>query len=205
MSKFLRKFTFFALKAMGLKRIFSQDPIPYLKLRKTDKKNPPKHLYKKYQIERKEILESTIYSARKEGINSENHKLIIFIPGGAFVSGPAQHHWDAVHNIVEQCNVPVWLLIYPKAPEFNIQQFCQNVDLVFNAALEVTTADHIIFIGDSVGGNLILTLVQRLIINQQNVPSTLILITPVLDASMTNLEIDDLVLLDPIVNKKAFC
>lgn len=184
---------------MGIKRNFSQDPIDYHKIRKSDKRKPPKSFYRKFHIVEKELLNTKITSIGSKKNNANPKKLILFIHGGAFISGPAQYHWDVSGKIVEKTDIPIWLVDYPKAPEYNIQQINQNIDSVYEAALQEAESNELILIGDSVGGNLIMTLVQRLIAQNQKLPSKLVLITPVLDASMTNKEIDNID--DPMLSK----
>ena len=55
--------------------------------------------------------------------------------------------------------------------------------------------------GDSVGGTLTIALTQRLIQNKISLPSKIILISPVLDASFTNPKIDEIDKKDPMLSK----
>lgn len=201
MSKFRKHLAFFALKVMGIKSNFSQDPIDYHKVRKSDRKKSPKRFYRKFHVAEKYLFDTKITSIRSKKNKTGENKLVLYLPGGAFISGPVQHHWDALDKMVEKTNIPVWLVDYPKSPEHNIQQISQNIDSVYQAALEEASPDEITLIGDSAGATLIMSLVQRLINKNEKVPSKLILITPVFDSSMTNTEIDKIDKEDPILSK----
>ncbi len=185
---------------MGVKKIFSKNPIDYKKLRKSDQKLPPKNFFKKFIVEEEQIHETIIHKIKNK--ETKTSGLVIFIHGGAFISGPAEHHWKATEKIVQQTEKELWLLDYPKAPETKIQQICRNIDMVFDLALQNFKPEHITLIGDSVGGNLIMTLTQRLIERKKEVPKKLILITPVFDSSLSNPEIDSIGEKDPMLHKR---
>ena len=78
----------------------------------------------------------------------------------------------------------------------------QNIDAIYERALEVHSASQIILIGDSVGGTLITTLVQRLIAQSLPIPQKIVLISPVMDASLTNSQIAAIDKVDPMLSRK---
>jgi acetyl esterase/lipase len=180
----------------GLKKTFSQSPVNVKKLRKDDIHGIPNGLLKKENCRQFRVLSSAISEIK----SSDNKKLILFIHGGAFVSGPAQHHWDMVKHLIKTTEATVWMCDYPKAPESKIEEINRNMDAVFAKAKQEFKT--ITVMGDSVGGNLAMSLTQRLIKQQQDLPSLLLLITPVLDASFSNPEIDTVDKSDPMLSKK---
>ncbi|WP_299675277.1 alpha/beta hydrolase fold domain-containing protein [uncultured Tenacibaculum sp.] len=195
----LRNLTFLIIRLMGIKKIFSKNPVDYKKLRKSDRKLPPKSLSKKFLVESLDLDDNKVYKIKKPNTTSKD--LIIFIHGGAFISGPAEHHWNAIEKIVKHTGKELWLIDYPKAPEYNIHQICQNIDWVYEFATQtLALSENITLIGDSVGGNLIMTLTQRLLEKKKEIPKQLILITPVFDASMSNPEIESIAEKDPMLN-----
>lgn len=188
----------FVLKLKGLKKIFSKDPIDYKKLRKEDVKQPKGSFYKKNSKPFK-ILDSSI----TELISTDKKKkIVLFFPGGAFVSGPTTHHWDTLKEIYKKTNCTIWLCDYPKAPEHKITQITNNIDAVYTEALKKYNHKEIILMGDSVGGTLTIALVQRLVREGRELPSKIILISPVLDASMSNSQIDEIDAKDILLAKK---
>ena len=90
---------------------------------------------------------------------------------------------------------------YPKAPEHKIEEISMNIDFVFAKALESFKPSNISLIGDSVGGTLITALMQRLVKQQIELPNQIILVSPVMDASMTNPAIDQIDTTDPMLAK----
>ncbi len=184
------------LKIKGVKKIFSTDPIDYKKLRKEDIKEPKGSAYKKANT-------FSVFNSRITEIKTskKSDKLILFVHGGAFVSGPVQHHWEAVKKMHKKTDFTVWLCDYPKAPESKINEISENIDAVYDKALETYEAKNILLLGDSVGATLIFALVQRLIKKGNKTPSKIIAITPVMDASLSNSEIKEVDKKDPILSK----
>jgi acetyl esterase/lipase len=128
-------------------------------------------------------------------------KLVIFVHGGAFVAGPTLYHWQAVQALSESTQHDVWMCDYPKAPACKIAEISHNIDGVYAAALEKYAAKDITLIGDSVGGTLVLALVQRIVQQGAAVPRQLILISPVLDATFSNPQIAAIDKTDPILSR----
>lgn len=187
----------FVLKLKGIKKTFSTDPVDYKKIRKEDVKIPKGSFFKKQK--RFTVLDTTITEVlSKEGTN----KLILFIHGGAFISGPAEHHWNTIKKLHKHTEYTIWLCDYPKAPESQIDVISNNIDAVYKKALESYQPENIVLLGDSVGGTLSFALVQRLIKNQKEVPSKIIAISPVMDATLSNPRIMEFDKKDPMLSKK---
>ncbi|WP_298418186.1 alpha/beta hydrolase [uncultured Kordia sp.] len=186
------------MKLKGLKKSFSQDPIDYKKIRKEDVYHPKGSFFKQNIIRSFNISKSLITEIGKKENTS---KLLIFVHGGAFISGPGQHHWDTIKEISKQTDYTIWMCNYPKAPEHKISEISENIDLIYNRALKEYQPNQISFIGGSVGGTLITALMQRLIAKKKQLPHKIILVSPVMDASMSNPDIDKVDQVDPMLSK----
>lgn len=187
------------IKLKGIKKNFSKNPIDYLKIRKEDLHNITSNFSKKCTVQHRTILQSKITEILQK---KRSDQLILFIHGGAFISGPAQHHWDSIKHIVKKTSKNVWMCNYPKAPEHKISEISKNIDAVYAAAAESYNPREIVLIGDSVGGTLVTALTQRLIAKGIEAPEKIILISPVMDASLTNPNIDAIDTIDPMLSKK---
>lgn len=190
-------FTLLVIKLKGVKRNFSSDPIDYLKIRKEDIHRPSGSFFRKHILRTFKVSDTIISEV---ALNENAEHLLIFIHGGAFISGPAQHHWDSVKKIATKTNYKIWLCDYPKAPEHQIDIISKNIDSIYASALKSYQADQISIIGDSVGGSLATALIQRVILKKGELPNKLILVTPVMDASMSNLAIKTLEKSDPMLS-----
>ena len=195
------KLVLIVLKIKGLKKIFSQNSIDYIKLRKEDIKKPKGRFYQKNITNRFKLLDTMITEVSSA---TKTDELIIFIPGGAFISGPAQHHWDSIKKIQKETNHTVWVCDYPKAPENKITEISKNISEVYKQATEKYEPNKITLVGDSVGGTLIVGLIQRLIENGIAKPQKIVLISPVLDASLSDPQSRDLDKTDPMLSAAGF-
>lgn len=191
--------TVFVLKLKGIKKEFSKSPIDYKKLRKDDIYTPKGSFFNSSLTSVFNIAETKITEIRK---NETSEKLLIFVHGGAFVFGPSAHHWDTIKTLSKNTDFNVWMCDYPKAPENKIDNISHNIYQVFQKAKTLYKPENITFIGDSAGATLILLLVQDLIKKQETLPSKLILISPVLDASLDNPDVDFYDAKDPMLSKK---
>jgi acetyl esterase/lipase len=189
------------LRLKGVKKIFSQDPIPYKKLRKEDIHKPFKRMLKCKESTQFKVL-TTLVTTLVPKKNKNDQFLLLYCPGGAFVSGPNLLSWNSLATLAKNAGITAWMLDYPKAPESKILETTQNIDAVYAKALESYPASNIILMGDSAGGNLILTLTQRLIEKALPLPRRLIAICPAFDGSLTNPEIDKIDPLDCMLSKK---
>ena len=190
--------TLLIIKLKGLKKSFSEAPINFEKIRKEDIHYPKGKFFKQNKIRTFKVIDSLITEV---GLNKNSDKLLIFIHGGAFISGPAKHHWDSIKKIATQTNYKIWMCDYPKSPENKISKISENIDSIYNTALDQFQPNKISFIGDSVGGTLITSLTQRLILKDIKLPKKIILVTPVMDASMSNPEIEKVDIIDPMLSK----
>ncbi|MBW1298983.1 alpha/beta hydrolase fold domain-containing protein [Aquimarina litoralis] len=191
--------TLLIIKLKGIKNKFSQDPIDFMSVRKEDMFFPKGAFFKKNINKRFQILKTTVTEI---GQNNNTGKLLLFIHGGAFISGPAKHHWDTIKTIAQKTNYTIWMCNYPKAPEHKISEISKNIDSIYDTAINRFKSNKIVLIGDSVGGTLITALTQRLIVQKKTLPSKLILVSPVMDASMSNKAIDTVDAIDPMLSTK---
>ena len=190
----------FVLKIKGLKNTFSQAPIPYMDLRKDDVFSPSKKSLRSNSSTSFKIETSTISEIHPK-INTSPDALIFYCPGGAFVAGPSELAWNSIAYLVEKTGTKAWLINYPKAPEAKIEEITYNIYKIYTKAIQNHKPSNIILLGDSVGGCLIFSLVQKLIHENLPLPAKLIAITPLVDASMSNPEIAKIDPIDPILGK----
>ena len=191
--------TLLVIKLKGIKKAFSKSPIDYKKIRKEDVLLPKSNFFKKKEVNSFSILKTLITEVKSK---DTSEKLLIYIHGGAFISGPAKHHWDSLREISKQSQQTIWMCNYPKAPEHKISEISKNIDAVYQHALKHFKGKQITLVGDSVGGTLATALTQRLIQNKSELPSKIILISPVMDATMSHKDIAIIDKRDPMLSKK---
>ena len=190
--------TLFVIKCKNIKKDFSQDPINYNKIRKSDVQNPSCKFYKNTNIHKFKIFETKITSIT----NPNSQKLIFYIHGGAFVSGPSKHHWETLKTIYKSTHQNIWMVNYPKAPEHKIDSILENITHAYTKALQKYKSNKIIVIGDSAGATLALVLKKYWDDNKIPLPQKTISICPVIDPSLSNPQIERFDKTDPILSKK---
>lgn len=190
--------TLFVIKLKGLKKNFSKDPIDFKNIREEDVHHPKGKYFKENITQYFHIKNSKITEIAQK---KSSDKLLIFIHGGAFISGPCQHHWDSIKEIAKNTDYIIWMCNYPKAPEHKISEISVNIDAIYNQALKNFNPSQITLIGDSVGGTLVIAMTQRLIANNKQIPNKLILVSPVMDATFSNVDIEKVEIIDPVLSK----
>ncbi len=76
--------------------------------------------------------------------------------------------------------------IYPKTPEFHIDDTFQAIQRVYDQLVSEVGHQNVVVMGDGSGGALALSFVQSLFDNRQPLPNKLYLISPILDATLSN-------------------
>jgi len=179
------------IKLKGIKSVFSKAPIDYLRLRKKNIKTPNKKLFINQNTNTFKINKSTITEIIPDN-SEEEETIILYCPGGAFVYGPTDINWKFCAKIAKETQLRTFLIDYPKAPEAKIEEINANIDAVYDHLVEQKSIQNIVLIGDSVGGTLLMLLIQRLLKSGSTIKSKgIILISPVVDCSMTNPKIGD--------------
>lgn len=189
--------TLWVIKLKGIKKTLSKSPVDVQKMRKEDVHQPKGKFFKQH-ARTFQVLDSVVTEV---AVHKNAKQLLLFIHGGAFISGPAPHHWDTTKTIAQKTQHTIWMCDYPKAPEHKIGEMAKNIDAVYAQALEHYEPHNIIIIGDSAGGSLAASLTQRLVANGSPLPKKLILVSPVMDASMSNPAIAALDTNDPMLSK----
>ncbi|WP_204194308.1 alpha/beta hydrolase [Staphylococcus sp. GDY8P47P] len=132
----------------------------------------------------------------------ETKKKILYIHGGYNTLQPSPFHWRFMDKLTLSTLYEVVLPIYPKTPEHHIDDTFKAIDAVYQSLLEEVDAKHIVIMGDGTGGALALSYVQQLIAKKQPLPNKVYLLSPMLDATLTNPEItEDLMNKDRFVNR----
>lgn len=130
----------------------------------------------------------------------KNKKLIIYFHGGGFVEGMVKEQWASIAKIAVLTGSRIVIPEYPLAPESNYKDVLTMVLETYTNTLEKSDGTDISFIGDSAGGGLLLSFAMFLRDEKRPLPSKLIAISPWVDVSMTNPEMEALDKVDPMIS-----
>jgi epsilon-lactone hydrolase len=129
--------------------------------------------------------------------SSEKH--IIYLHGGAYVNSFAPQHWDFMSKLVDMLGCTVTAPNYPHAPEHNVHDVFALLLPLYNELAAVAGSSNITIMGDSSGGGISLALAQRLREDGHSQPGHVVLLSPWLDATLSNPEIAEFDKIDPFL------
>lgn len=154
---------------------------------------------KKYKLP-KMLLKSKIKKYKHENMDyyvlNENNsaKKIFYLHGGDYFDQPLFLHFSFCDSLAQKLNCEVIMPIYPKTP-FHDHKYSQ--EKVLSLYKKLCNTEDIILMGDSSGGGFCLSLYYLLVKEKFQLPSQTILLSPWLDVSMSNSDINYIEDLDP--------
>lgn len=178
------------VRILGIKRIFASAPLNIQALRARDVHSPTPGDTLGLKTSTCTVMQTIVTEITPDSIRGND--VILYCPGGSFVSGPAKFNWRSIARIVKETGLTAFMVDYPKAPESKIDELNQNIDAVYHFLRGRRDVSDIVLLGGSVGATLVTLLVQRLVKEKRKLPGKLILITPMMDAAMSNPAIREL-------------
>ena len=162
-------------------------------------KQPTKEI-EECKIESKNFMGRKLYIiTAKEQID----KYIIYFHGGSYVGEMSEDHWNFVQNLAKDTGCTIVVPDYPLAPKYTYEDVFNMAIPLYKEIIDKTSPDNVILMGDSAGGGIALALEEKLGEDNVELPNKLILISPWLDTSMSNPQIDEVQKLDKDLNKEA--
>ena len=146
--------------------------------------------------------------------NNTKNSLILHIHGGGFITLSPLSHENYTRKIVNKTGVPLISVDYRLSPEYSFPSALDDVYQVYTWLIENgendlnITINNLILLGDSAGGNLILSLIYILLIRGIKLPNMIILAYPAVKMNIIPLSLSYLnSLYDPLLdyNLLSFC
>ena len=132
--------------------------------------------------------------------NKSSNKHVVFLHGGAYVMRAVRAHKNIIEKLVKTYHLKITFIDYPLAPENTVEKTHKVVMDTYEKITEQYKNDEFYLFGDSSGGGLALSFLQRLKGKKElPFPSKTVLMSPWVDVSMTNEEIKDFEEKDPIL------
>ena len=158
---------------------------------------PSRRLHQKHHISKREINGHRVWTiAPRENANGKH---IIYLHGGAYVNSFASQHWSLMSKLVEALHCTVTAPNYPHAPEHHVHDvFALMLPLYAELAARAGSS-NVTLMGDSSGGGISLALAQRLREEGYEQPGHIVLLSPWLDATLSNPEILEFDKIDPFL------
>ncbi|MDD3859816.1 MAG: alpha/beta hydrolase [Bacteroidales bacterium] len=160
----------------------------------------PKKYFKEFQIDNYQVNNRNVYKFSSK--QNSTDKIILYLHGGAYINNIFSGHWHFIAELIRSTSCTIIVPDYPLAPSSNYIDAYNMLDEIYKMLMSETDSQNIIFMGDSAGAGLALAFAQKLSQDVKPQPEQLILISPWLDVSMTNPEIDAVQKKDPVLNAK---
>jgi acetyl esterase/lipase len=112
------------------------------------------------------------------------HRTVVYLHGGAWVNEIAVQHWHLVARIAVEARARVVVPIYPLVPFATAAEVVPTIAELVGEL--VTTGHDVCLAGDSAGGQMALSAALMLRDEHRMVLPRTVLISPVLDVSLTN-------------------
>ncbi len=124
---------------------------------------------------------------------------VIYFHGGAYVNSFSPQHWDFISKLVDALGCKVSAPNYPHAPEYRSSDTLQMVTAVYKSVARESGSVNVALMGDSSGGGISLALAMKLRDEGVGQPRNIVLLSPWLDATLSNPEIPELDRVDPFL------
>ena len=157
-----------------------------------------------YEIPRS-IVRSHIGSYELDGMkiftispkHEKRKQRVLYLHGGGYINQPSVFHWRFLSKLVKETAMEFIVPIYPKTPENTYDEAYEQVQKLYKQL--VSENGNIIIMGDSAGGGLTLGLVQWLKKEQLPMPKAQIVISPWLDITLGNPDIEAFETVEPML------
>ena len=158
---------------------------------------PSPRLQRKHRISKRVVDGHLVWTiAPKE---NPGRGQIIYLHGGAYVNSFASQHWSFMSKLVDRLHCTVTAPNYPHAPEYHVHDVFEFLLPLYLELAGVAGAGSVTLMGDSSGGGISLALAQRLREDGLPQPGAVIMLSPWLDATLSNPEIAIVDRIDPFL------
>lgn len=147
----------------------------------------PSGFYGKYSIEQQLIHDRKLWKISPQAADS--NRLVLYLHGGGYIANITSYDWAFIDKLITKSGCTFLVPDYPIAPEHHCMDAHRFLDTVYDHILQSYPNRPLTLIGNSCGGGLALSFVQRLINYNRPLPSMLILNSPWLDVELDNPDI----------------
>ena len=161
----------------------------------------PTELKEKYAIQVSKYNNRNIFTIQPK--QEKNNKYILYFHGGSYMAELTKAHWEFLDKIIQETGDSVIVPDYPLTPKYNYKDVFEMVVPMYKELIKIIEPENIIMMGDSAGGGLALALEEKLGEEAVALPDKLILLSPWIDVTMSNPEIDNIEKYDKDLNKEA--
>lgn len=156
----------------------------------------PHSYVRNVMIEEEAFCERPLWRIKPD--QAETEATVIYLHGGAFAKNFQPMHWRFVHKLVENLNADVFAPDYPLLPMSTYAETQDYFLKLFQKISDEVAMQDVFVVADTSGATLALNALQQFRNNGIEQPKELILLSPWLDLTLSNPQIEDLALNDPV-------
>lgn len=130
---------------------------------------------------------------------SLNDRAVIYLHGGSYLTRPRLEEWRFLDTLASKTRAEVVVPMYPLAPVHSFEEAYAAVDSLWEAMCERYGADNLTVMGAGSGGGLAAGFTESLAIEGRKTPKNLILLSPWVDMTFKNPDIQRIEAVDPIL------
>ena len=131
----------------------------------------------------------------------KNDMVILYLHEGSYMGAMTNEHWNLYKDLINDLGCTIVAPDYPLTPKYNYKDVENMMYPFYEMFVEKINTENFVFMGDSAGGGLALSITQKAGENNLKLPKRLILISPWLDVRLENPEIDEVQKRDPVLFK----
>ncbi len=147
-------------------------------------------------VEETTVNGSTVY---RLSASDDPDCTILYLHGGAYINDPSSSQWELCDELVQATNAELIFPIYPLTPNHTWEETYDLLMALYQDLAEDLDTP-LILMGDSAGGGLAAGFCEYLSEAGMEQPDKTILLSPWLDVSMSNPEIEDYEASDPMLS-----
>ena len=160
----------------------------------------PEELLANYNVKEETFQNRSVFILKpKQEI--ANSKTIFYLHGGSYLAELNESHWKFFQNIIQDTGATIIIPDYPLAPQYQYTDVFDMIFPLYQEIIQKVEKENFILIGDSAGGGMALALLEKAGEGSLEQPSQTIVISPWLDVTMTNPEIEQVQPNDLMLNQ----
>ena len=174
------------LPLLGIKKFFSQPDrmdARIAKLRAKDPVRPRGKWHRRFDIVESDEDGYTLVTVTPKSGALPGAPHILYLHGGGYIMDIAAVHYEAIFKLCEQLGASASVPLYPLAPETKVTTTLPAMRQLYDRLAERYGAGALHVMGDSAGGGMTLALAQDLAATGGDLPASLVLFSPWLDAT----------------------
>jgi monoterpene epsilon-lactone hydrolase len=163
-----------------------------------DSKEPPREIKKICDVSKHEVNGRAVFTLSTKKQTSGKH--ILYLHGGAYVQNFVKQHWKFLALLVQHTHCTITAPDYPLAPAHTYIDAFDMVIPLYKDIVRKAGSSNSIIMGDSAGGGFALALAQQMHCDNVAPPDKIVLLSPWLDITLKNPEIENIDSSDPFLS-----